>query len=92
MVVYQPKPVTRYKTRTVVKRGGRRRGRGAGMKAGAMELAWQFASSAGYGYMREGGTDNFNELMNKVPGGDALGRTCATPSSSGRRTATSSTR
>jgi hypothetical protein len=49
-------------------------GRLGGMKADLKSLGFDFAYSAGYGYLREGGTDNFNELMDKVPGANSIGK------------------
>lgn len=74
IVRYRSRPVVKYRTRTRVVRS-RRRGAGrGGVTTDIKELGWQFAANAGYGYLREGGTQNFNEFLDKVPGADSLGK------------------
>jgi hypothetical protein len=74
MVRYVAKPVVRYRTRTVAVRRGRGRRAHQSSSAELKELAYDFGASAGYGYLREGGTDSFNEFMDKVPLGTSLGK------------------
>lgn len=53
--------------------GRRRRHHSAGLKATVVEKAKLFGASAVYGYIRGGNTQNLNEVLDKVPGGDVLG-------------------
>ena len=60
----------------VRRRGGRRRGRvggGGSLTSALKDYGFNFGAAAIYGYARAGHTENFNELMNKLPGEDFLG-------------------
>lgn len=61
-----------------MRRGGRRRGSRRGGLGGWMptikEYGYNFAAGALYGYVRGGHTQNINEMLDKVPGGDRIGK------------------